>query len=141
MGTRLCPHICRIATAVGGILLGFYRPNVVSPGCWVNAPSAEPEGCSGNDCPERLFALVFGAIPSFASLSVIIVSNLMLYIHVRKTVMEGQKKCINNEKKLADFQSSVTSPPPQPESSTSKTLNDSSQHRDESCGGQLIDGP
>ncbi|CAJ1937654.1 unnamed protein product [Cylindrotheca closterium] len=119
-----------VSTVIGGIALGLFRPNVVSPGCWVNH-EPQDERCNGRWCRERTFAFAFGAVPALASLFVIFVSNLMLYIHVRTTVMEGQKKSIIIERKLRSFQTSFISSSPQQES-TSRTFSDS-QHQEGAC--------
>ncbi|CAJ1937660.1 unnamed protein product [Cylindrotheca closterium] len=119
-----------VSTAMGGIFLGLFRPNVISPGCWVNH-DPQDEGCNGRWCREKTFALVFGAIPSLASLLVIFGSNLMLYVHVRTTVIEGQKKSMSSEMKLTDFQASLmsSSPAPLPPGSTSRTFSDTQQQQ------------
>lgn len=93
-----------ISTALAGILLGYFRPNMVSPGCWINPPSAT---CENGHCREKLFALIFGAVPAITSLLAILISNGMLYVHVRNRVVEGQKKTMSHEKKLIEFSSSL----------------------------------
>ncbi|CAJ1937658.1 unnamed protein product [Cylindrotheca closterium] len=89
-----------LSTAIAGVLLGIFRPSILSPGCWISAP---PEGCS-EDCPEAKWAWLFGGLPSILTLVGISVSNTMLYLHVRRTVKEGQMKAMANEKRLATFQ-------------------------------------
>ncbi|CAJ1937656.1 unnamed protein product [Cylindrotheca closterium] len=123
-----------VSTAMGGIALGLFRPNVISPGCWVNH-DPQDEGCNGRWCREKTFALVFGAIPSLASLLVIFGSNLMVYVHVRTTVIEGQKKSMTSEMKLTDFQASLmsSSPAPLPPESTSRTFSDTQQQQVDEC--------
>lgn len=54
-----------------------------------------------------MFAILFGAIPSVLSLLAIVVSNAMLYMHVRRAVVEGQKKTMSRELKLNEFSTSI----------------------------------
>mmetsp|Transcript_16910 Transcript_16910/g.41194 ORF Transcript_16910/g.41194 Transcript_16910/m.41194 type:complete len:502 (+) Transcript_16910:269-1774(+) len=119
-----------ITTAIAGILLGIFRPSILSPGCWISAP---PEGCS-EDCPEAKWAWGFGGLPSILTLVGISICNTMLYLHVRRTVMQGQMKAMANENALAAFQvkeepsTSAVDPP--------KSSGEHKQVEDEECSDQ-----
>lgn len=69
-----------ISTAMAGIFLGIFRPNILAPGCWISAPA---KGCS-EDCPEAKWAWLFGELSSILTLIGFSISNVMLYLHVRK---------------------------------------------------------
>lgn len=103
-----------IGSAVAGVCVGYFRPNVLAPGCWSNPP--EEQDCGGH-CPEAWFAFWMGAVPFLASLGVIIVSNILLFIHVRSTVVKAQKQIMSNELRLRDFQLQA----PKPEFDESET--------------------
>jgi len=81
-----------ISTAAVGAVFGFYNPLDLGPGCWVNS---WPEGCGTDSwdyagpCKSVLIAWVFGGLPSVSMLLLIVVSNLLLYCYVRRTMLRG----------------------------------------------------
>lgn len=91
--------IFSVSTAIAGIFLKVFRPMIVAPGCWVSAP---PEGCS-EDCPEESIAWIFGGIPSMLMLLCTTISNMLLYCHVRSTILQGQQRSMANQSSLANF--------------------------------------
>eukprot|EP00980_Cylindrotheca_fusiformis_P006832 scaffold1429_cov110-Cylindrotheca_fusiformis.AAC.4 len=86
-----------ISTAIAGVALKVYNPMGLSPGCWVAG-----EDCT-EDCIHTAVAWVFGGIPSLMMLLSIVINNLLLYCHVRRTVAEGQKRAMEVEENLTKY--------------------------------------
>eukprot|EP00980_Cylindrotheca_fusiformis_P012928 scaffold3234_cov56-Cylindrotheca_fusiformis.AAC.3 len=87
-----------VTTAITGIIIGVYGPIGVGPGCWV----AGDDECSEN-CIHPLVGSIFGAIPSILMMVSIIINNLLLYCHVRRTIAEGQKFALEAETRLCTY--------------------------------------
>jgi hypothetical protein len=89
-----------LSTAIAGVALGVFNPNGTGPGCWV----AGDASCTENCIPiHTLVAWIFGGIPSLLMLVSIITNNLILYCHVRGTVVRGQKWAMEQESKLSMY--------------------------------------
>ena len=64
-----------LASAIGGLVLGYYDELVVGHYCWF----------TGDDA--TLYALIVSALPGFLLLILIVpINNLLVYFHVRKTL-------------------------------------------------------
>jgi hypothetical protein len=91
-----------LATAITGVVMGMFHVSHVGPGCWVSHP---PEGdvCANDSCGAEKMAWIFAGIPTVLVLLCIAVNNLLLYCHVRATVMQGQKRAVENEERLSIY--------------------------------------
>ncbi|CAJ1962356.1 unnamed protein product [Cylindrotheca closterium] len=95
--------IWSVGTSVAGLVMDIFRANVLGPGCWVNT---FPDECIPEEgCNVELIGWVFGGLPSLFCFIAIIVNNLILYCFVRQTVKEGEKKALQNESRLAMYNS------------------------------------
>ncbi|KAL3938679.1 MAG: hypothetical protein SGBAC_006452 [Bacillariaceae sp.] len=92
-----------IITAGVGIIFDVYFQRQIVPGCWV----AEPPGgaCSGMNCWSGMVAYVFG-FPIISTVFIIPINTRLLYTHVKKVVVQGQKKAMESEQNLKLYQSS-----------------------------------
>jgi len=91
-----------IGTSIAGIVLDFFRANILGPGCWVNS---FPDECLDITCDVALIGWIIGGLPSMLCFCSIAVNNLLLYCFVRKTVKEGERKAFENEFRLSSYQS------------------------------------
>jgi hypothetical protein len=89
-----------VSTSIVGLALGVFFPADLGPGCWV---SSTPGGCSSFGCKAEMIAWIFGGIPTMIVLLAIVGNNLILYCHVRATVIRGQKRAMENEKRLSMY--------------------------------------
>lgn len=117
-----------IGTSIAGVVMDFFRANVLGPGCWVNSFPDEcipEEGCNieligwiigkilvlceSSGTWQHDFNLTphfEGGLPTLLAFIGIIVNNLILYCFVRRTVKEGEKKAMQNESRLAMYNKS-----------------------------------
>ena len=106
-----------ITTASVGAVMGFYDVVGLGQGCWVNnwpdKCGSDPED-TGGDCKSEFIAWIFGGLPAMTMLLVIVVNNLLLYCHVRSTILRGSR--------YSSFTNNVTNvpvaPPPSPPTTT-----------------------
>jgi hypothetical protein len=91
-----------LGTAITGVVMGMFHVSHVGPGCWVSHP---PEGdvCANDSCGAEKMAWIFAGIPTLLVLVCIAVNNLLLYCHVRATVVQGQKRALESEKRLSIY--------------------------------------
>jgi hypothetical protein len=94
-----------LGTSISGVVTGMFYLSHVGPGCWVSHP---PEGniCENDSCGAEKMAWIFAGIPTVLVLVCIAVNNLLLYCHVRATVMQGQKRALESEKRLSIYNQS-----------------------------------
>ncbi|KAL3938819.1 MAG: hypothetical protein SGBAC_006343 [Bacillariaceae sp.] len=93
-----------IGTSIAGVVMDFFRANVLGPGCWVNS---FPDECIPEEgCNIELIGWIIGGLPTLLAFIGIIVNNLILYCFVRRTVKEGEKKALQNESRLAMYNKS-----------------------------------
>eukprot|EP00980_Cylindrotheca_fusiformis_P022025 scaffold8910_cov102-Cylindrotheca_fusiformis.AAC.4 len=94
-----------ITTAITGIIMEVYGPLGTGPGCWV----AADDECEEN-CIEVVLGWIFGGMHSMLMMVSIIVNNLLLYCHVRRTIAEGQRRALEAETRLATYGSQQLEP-------------------------------
>lgn len=70
-------------TAIVGLIIGLYSPVDIGFGCWVND---WPKGCTqtGN-CLSQNIGLVYLGAPTLLTFFALLINNVTIYIHVRKT--------------------------------------------------------
>jgi hypothetical protein len=89
-----------VSTSIVGLALGVFFPTDLGPGCWV---SSTPGLCSRFGCKAEMISWIFGGIPTMIVLLAIVGNNLILYCHVRATAIRGQKRAMENEKRLSMY--------------------------------------
>lgn len=90
-----------IATAIVGMALDVFHLSDIGPGCWVSGVIFGE--CTGFRCWAELIAWILGGIPLVLSFFSILINNLLLYFYVRQTVREGQRKALENERRLTSY--------------------------------------
>ena len=81
--------------AVVGLAYGFYGPSDIGPGCWIND---YPRNCgydigeTGEPCISQMLAYIFGGSIVFPSLIAITTNHIIIYRHVRKTVLTSRRR-------------------------------------------------
>ncbi|CAJ1947339.1 unnamed protein product [Cylindrotheca closterium] len=90
-----------VVTAVAGAIWDLYFQRQINPGCWIAEPPEK--GCSGMNCYSELMAYIYG-FPTIMALFVILINHRLLYVHVKKTIAEGQHKALEAEQRLRDYQ-------------------------------------
>eukprot|EP00980_Cylindrotheca_fusiformis_P021848 scaffold8682_cov122-Cylindrotheca_fusiformis.AAC.5 len=85
-----------LSTAVAGIVMDVFHARRINPGCWVS----HPDVCYGMNCHAEIIAWIFAGIPTLVFLFLVIINNLLLYSHVRKTILAGQKRALELERSL-----------------------------------------
>jgi hypothetical protein len=92
-----------VITAMAGVIVGFYGQQELGPGCWVNS---YPENCgddpseSGEYCWSNLIAWIIGGIPIFILFPTVIISNVLIYRHVRSTLLRSRKHSLTPDAQL-----------------------------------------
>jgi hypothetical protein len=89
-----------VSTSIVGLALGVFFPTDLGPGCWVSNNHGR---CSSFGCKAEMIAWIFGGIPTMIILLAIVGNNLVLYCHVRATVMRGQRRAMENEERLSKY--------------------------------------
>lgn len=83
-----------LITASIGAGMGIYDEFNVGMGCWI---TNYPKGCGCNEldtgecCVSPLLAWIFAGIPAFCSFCCILISNLLVYCHVRGIINRGRR--------------------------------------------------
>lgn len=91
-----------VGTAIAGAVMQKFHPLGSSPGCWVGGDSF----CQGDDCDTTvLLGWIIGGIPTILMLIFVIVNNLILYCHIRRTVVEGQRRALEAQMELSRYSS------------------------------------
>lgn len=85
---HLLPVGWSLVTALIGIGLGVFHELPLGQGCWIHD---YPEGCGGSDCKDHWIALVFGGIPAIAAFLMIVINNLLVFLHVRNTIQRSRR--------------------------------------------------
>jgi hypothetical protein len=88
-----------LITAIVGAILGVYHEIKVGIGCWV---AEYPEGCGcnaeldehGECCISSIIGWVFGGAPAILVFVAILVNNLLVFLHVRRTIHRGRRHTI-----------------------------------------------
>lgn len=94
-------------TAIAGLALDIFRPNVLQPGCWVNS---FPDECVPFTCNMELVGYIMGGVPTLPVFAFLFICNLMLYCHVRTIVRDGEKKTMENEIRLSQYRNRQSVP-------------------------------
>ncbi|CAJ1962358.1 unnamed protein product [Cylindrotheca closterium] len=91
-----------LGAATTGLVTGMFYPSHVGPGCWWSHP---PEGdiCANDSCGAEKMAWIFAGFPTLLCIFAIAINNLLLYCHVRSTVLQGQQRAIEIERKLSTY--------------------------------------
>ena len=78
-----------LGTGVAGLILDVYDEADLIRGCWVSSQCNEHGLCKSNP---SIIAWLFGGGPSFVVLLMIVVNNLVIFVHVRATIYGGLKR-------------------------------------------------
>lgn len=73
-------------TACLGLILGWYYTIDLGSGCWI---SHYPRGCRGEECRSDEIGWIVAGYPTCALIAFVIVSNLRIYCHVRRTMQRS----------------------------------------------------
>ena len=81
---HLCTIIYFVGTAISGSVIGLYSEKEVGFQCWVND---YPQGCADQgNCISQYIIWAFGVVPTLAMFAAIVINNLVIYCHVRKSL-------------------------------------------------------
>lgn len=70
-------------TATLGLVREWYYPLDIGGGCWI---SHYPRGCTGDECRSDEIGWIVAGYPVLCMMLLVIVSNVMIYFHVRRTM-------------------------------------------------------
>lgn len=96
-----------LGAAITGLVTKMFYPSHVGPGCFWSHP---PEGdiCVNDSCGAEKLAWIFVGVPTLLCIFSIAINNLLLYCHVRSTVLRGQQRAMELERKLSTYNKAPT---------------------------------